>query len=120
MPLARGLQRKVAAAATSAGTSGCVRGALVETYSTILPMMPMALAAREAHGPAEMQFRRTPYLRPASYARTRVSLSRAALADDMPPPYPGITRSLAMYEREMHAPPGRMRGARRCTMDTME
>ena len=57
---------------------------------------PMALAAREASGPAEMVFTRTPNRRPASNARVRVSDSSAALADDIPPPYPGMTRSLAM------------------------
>jgi hypothetical protein len=49
-------------------------------------MKPMAFAAREPRGPAEMVLTRTPYLRPASYASTRVSLSRAALALLMPPP----------------------------------
>ncbi len=58
-------------------------------------MIPIALAARDANGPAEMALTRSPYLRPASNASTRVSLSSAAFADDMPPPYPGITRSLA-------------------------
>ena len=42
--------------------------------------------ARDAQGPAEMQFTRAPHFRPASYASVRVSLSSAALADDMPPP----------------------------------
>ena len=46
----------------------------------------MALAALDASGPAEMVLTRMPCLRPASYASTRVSLSNAALADDMPPP----------------------------------
>ena len=40
---------------------------------------------------------RAPHLRPTSNASVRVSLSSAAFADDMPPPYPGMTRSLAMY-----------------------
>src|SRR5438067_2236218 len=35
---------------------------------------------------AEIVFTRTPYLRPASNASVRVSLSSAALADDIPPP----------------------------------
>jgi len=46
----------------------------------------MALAAREASGPAEIVFTRTPYWRPASKASVRVSLSSAALAYDIPPP----------------------------------
>ena len=49
-------------------------------------MNPIALAAREASGPALMQLTRWPYLRPASNARTRVSLSSAAFAELMPPP----------------------------------
>src|SRR5260370_37707655 len=84
------------------------------------PSRPMALAARDASGPALMQFTRWPHLRPASHASTRVSLSSAALALDMPPPYPGTTRSLAMYYRLSHAPPGRTSGPRRCTIDTIE
>ena|SRR5678815_3810067 len=83
-------------------------------------MIPIALAARDAYGPAEIVLMRTPYLLPASYARVRVSLSRAALADDIPPPYPGITRSLAMYVRERNDPPGRIIGARDRTIDTSE
>jgi hypothetical protein len=50
------------------------------------PMKPMADAARDAKGPALMTFTRWPHLRPASKASTRVSLSSAALAVDMPPP----------------------------------
>ena len=81
---------------------------------------PIALAARDASGPALMVFTRRPNLRPASNARVRVSLSSAALADDIPPPYPGITRSLAMYVSDTTDPPGRIRGPSRCTMDTSE
>ncbi len=44
----------------------------------------MAMAAREARGPAEMVLMRMPYLRPASHARTLVSDSSCALAEDMP------------------------------------
>ena len=55
----------------------------------------MALAAREAQGPAEITFTRNPHLRPASKASTRASLYSAALAEAMPPPYPGTMRSLA-------------------------
>ena len=51
-----------------------------------MSMKPIALAAREAHGPAEIALTRTPQRRPASKASVRVSLSSAALADDMPPP----------------------------------
>ena len=49
-------------------------------------MIPIALAARDAYGPAEMVFTRTPHLRPASKASVRVSLSSAAFALDIPPP----------------------------------
>src|SRR5690242_3595108 len=80
----------------------------------------MALAARDASGPAEIVFTRRPYLRPASYARVLVSLSRAALADDIPPPYPGTTRSLAMYVKDRAEPPGRISGPSRATSDTRE
>ena len=38
----------------------------------------------------------------------------------MPPPYPGITRSLAMYVSDAKAPPSRMSGPRRETMPTSE
>src|SRR3954468_4467992 len=100
MPDASGDARKAAVLPTSVAVSFSVSGAFSETYSIILPMMPIALAARDAYGPAEIVFTRTPQLRPASYASVRVSLSSAALADDMPPPYPGITRSLAMYVRD--------------------
>ena len=58
-------------------------------------MMPIALAARDAYGPADTVFTRIFHLRPASKASVRVSLSSAALADDIPPPYPGTTRSPA-------------------------
>src|ERR1019366_2339938 len=82
--------------------------------------VPMALAARDANGPALMQLTRCPHLRPASHARTRVSLSRAAFALDMPPPYPGKTRSLARYERLRNEPPGRTSGPRRWAIATSE
>ena len=55
-------------------------------HEIILSMKPMALAARDPRGPAEMELTRMLYLRPASYASTRVSLSSAALALLMPPP----------------------------------
>lgn len=48
--------------------------------------MCSTLAAREPRGPAEMVLTRTPYLRPASKASTRVSDSSAAFAELMPPP----------------------------------
>lgn len=41
-----------------------------------------------------------------------------ALALLMPPPYPGITCSLAMYVRLIAAPPGFMMGPNRCIMLT--
>ena len=43
-----------------------------------------------------------------------------ALADDMPPPYPGTTRSAAMKERAQMEPPGFMCGANFCTSDRHE
>ena len=80
----------------------------------------MALAARDAYGPAEIVLTRAPNFRPASNDNTRVSLSSAAFAVDMPPPYPGIMRSLAMYVSEQNEPPGRMMGPKRCTIETSE
>ena len=68
--LARGRQRGLAAAA----------GLLVWS------IVPIALAARLASGPAEMVFTRRPQRRPASNASVRVSFSNAALAELMPPP----------------------------------
>lgn len=41
-----------------------------------------------------------------------------ALAELMPPPYPGMTAFDAMYVSEMAAPPGFMIGPNRCSMDT--
>ena len=84
-------------------------------------MIPIALAAREAYGPAEIVFTRRPSLRPASYASTRVSLSSAAFADDIPPPYPGITRSLAMYVSDTTDPASaRISGPSRWIIPTSE
>ncbi len=63
-------------------------------------MKPMAFAARDPSGPAEMELTRTENLRPASYASTRVSDSSADLADDIPPPYPaGVRHSLMVIRR---------------------
>src|SRR2546423_15720631 len=83
-------------------------------------MNPIALAARDAYGPALMVFTRTPYFRPASNASVRVSLSSAAFADDIPPPYPGMTRSPAMYVSDRKEPPARSSGERRLTIATIE
>src|SRR6266540_7267017 len=96
IPVARSLERNAAVDPTSSGRNGSVSGEFATQYSTIFSMMPIALAARDAHGPAEMVLTRRPYFRPASKARTRVSLSSAAFADDSPPPYPGMARSLAI------------------------
>jgi hypothetical protein len=93
---------------------------LVSQYFTIASMMPIALAAREAYGPAEMVFTRTPYLRPASNASTRVSLSSAAFAELIPPPYPGMARSLAIYVSEAKLPLCRIIGPNARTIDTSE
>lgn len=51
-------------------------------------MNPMALAARDPKGPAEIVFTRIWNFLPASYARTLVSDSKAAFALLIPPPYP--------------------------------
>src|SRR5690242_1221304 len=120
MPAANGLERNAAARPTSMGVSSPVSGELAEQYSTMRSMMPIALAARDASGPAEIVFTRAPHLRPASYASVRVSLSSAALADDMPPPYPGITRSLAMYVSDTTDAFGLSSGPRRAMSDTSE
>jgi hypothetical protein len=120
MPLARGLARKAAAVPTSSAVRGAVRGEFVAQYSTIFSMMPIALAARDANGPAEIVFTLTPYFLPASNARVLVSLSSAAFADDMPPPYPGITRSLAMYVSDTNDPPSRISGASLLTIEIKE
>src|SRR3569623_328307 len=85
MPLASGLARKAAARPTSVAVSGAVSGAFADTYSSIFSIMPIALAARDASGPAEIVLTRMPTRRPASYASTRVSLSRAAFAAAIPP-----------------------------------
>ena len=86
MPAASGLDRKAATFPTSSACKGSVRGEFSAQYSTIFSMMPIALAARDASGPAEIALTRSPYFRPASKASTRVSLSSAAFADDIPPP----------------------------------
>src|SRR6185503_9515819 len=93
---ASGLQRNAAAWPTSAASIGRASGELAAVYLIIVSMNPMAEAARDAQGPAEIALMRTPHRRPASKASVRVSASSAALADDIPPPYPGITRSPAM------------------------
>ena len=71
-------------------------------------MNPIAFAARLLNGPADTVL--TPILRflPASKASTRVSLSSAAFAELISPPYPGMILSEAMYVREIEDPPGFM------------
>ena len=59
---------------------------MVAQYLTIRSMIPIALAARDAYGPAEIVLTRAPHFRPASKASSRVSLSSAAFALDIPPP----------------------------------
>ena len=105
---------------TSVAVSTSGIGVFAAQYATIASMIPMALAARDANGPALIVFTRSPWRRPASYASVRVSLSSAALADDIPPPYPGITRSPAMYDNERNDPLGRISGASWRTMLTSE
>src|SRR4051812_38000123 len=112
MARARGLQRKAAVLPTSAASMARGRGELFVVYLIMVSMKPMAVAARDAQGPAEMALTRTAQRRPASNARVRVSASSAALAEDIPPPYPGITRSPAIYVRDRKEPPGRMSGER--------
>src|SRR5688572_30685893 len=96
MAPARGLARNAAVCPTSSAWIGRGSGELALVYAIIVSMNPIADAAREAQGPAEIALIRTPQRRPASKARVRVSASSAALAEDIPPPYPGITRSPAM------------------------
>ncbi len=71
---------------TSVAWIGRGSGEFALVYSIIVSMKPIAVAARDAQGPAEMALTRTPHRRPASNASVRVSASSAALADDMPPP----------------------------------
>ena len=63
---ASGLQRKAAVCPTSVARIGRASGALALVYWIIVSMNPIAEAAREAHGPAEIAFTRTPQRRPAS------------------------------------------------------
>ena len=86
MPLASDEARKAAVVPTSSAVSATGIGVLRAQYFTICSIIPMALAARDANGPALMVFTRTPHFRPASYDSVRVSDSSAAFADDMPPP----------------------------------
>src|SRR6476619_4964032 len=120
MALASGLARKAAMWPTSIGVSSPASGEFAEQYSTIRSMIPMALAARDASGPAEIVLMRTPHLRPASYASVRVSLSSAAFADDLPPPKPGMNPSPAMYVSDSTDALGLSSGPRRFTSDTSE
>ena len=83
-------------------------------------MKPMALAALEPNGPALMVFTRMPHFLPASNANTLVSDSKAALAEDIPPPYPGMILSLAKYVKEMHAPPLFINGPNFCNIAMFE
>jgi hypothetical protein len=53
-------------APTSAAVTASGSGAVRLQYSIIFSMMPMAEAAREAQGPAEITFTRWPQRRPAS------------------------------------------------------
>src|SRR5690348_15281082 len=86
MAAASGLERNAAVWPTSEASIGRGSGESAAVYLIMVSMKPIALAARDAQGPAEIAFTRTPQRRPASYARVRVSDSSAALADDMPPP----------------------------------
>src|ERR1041385_4899908 len=97
MPAARGDRRKAAVWPTSAAVSSRASGEVARVYSIMRWMSPIALAAREASGPAEMGLTRTPNRRPASKASVRVSDSSAAFADDIPPP-PTHTDQIARSE----------------------
>src|SRR3954462_887099 len=119
MARASGLERNAAVLPTSVASICRGKGELAAVYLIMVSINPIAVAAREAHGPAEMAFTRTAQRRPASNARVRVSASSAALADDIPPPYPGITRSPAIYVSDRKEPPGRMSGERFRTRDML-
>src|SRR2546422_2608437 len=54
---ASGLARKAAACPTSFASMARGRGELAVVYAIICSMNPMALAARDAQGPAEIAFR---------------------------------------------------------------
>jgi hypothetical protein len=100
MPLASGDARKTATLPTSAASSFCVRGAFTETYSTILSMIPMALAARDCQRPggdgvdpnAELATR-------LERERSRVALECCLWPTTFHHRKPGTTRSLARYVR---------------------
>src|ERR1051325_10450961 len=107
MPAARGERRKAAVWPTSAAVSSRASGELARVYSIIRWISPMALAAREASGPAEMVLTRTPNRRPASKASVRVSDSSAA--PGRPPPAVPGNAPLAGHvgERDEGASPSR-------------
>ncbi len=60
MPLASELKRKAAVAPTSSAVRTSASGEFWLQYSMISSMMPIAVAAREASGPAEMVLTRAP------------------------------------------------------------
>jgi enoyl-[acyl-carrier protein] reductase I len=81
--LANGPEVKKPLLETSRG--GYLAAVSASAYS-LVSMIPIALAARDAYGPADTVFTRIPHFRPASNASRRVSLSSAAFALDIPPP----------------------------------
>src|ERR1035437_9782154 len=126
MPLARDDERNAAAVPTSAAVSASGSGEFVAQYSTIALMMPIALAARDAYGPALIVFTRNPCRRPAPSASVRLLPSKRAPPapppgpHDPPPRYREPPPPPAMYDSDRNAPFGRISGGSRCTMLTRE
>eukprot|EP00281_Chroomonas_sp_CCMP1168_P015899 CAMPEP_0206216138 /NCGR_PEP_ID=MMETSP0047_2-20121206/2563_1 /ASSEMBLY_ACC=CAM_ASM_000192 /TAXON_ID=195065 /ORGANISM="Chroomonas mesostigmatica_cf, Strain CCMP1168" /LENGTH=196 /DNA_ID=CAMNT_0053638469 /DNA_START=156 /DNA_END=742 /DNA_ORIENTATION=+ len=127
IPAPSGEQRARAAPATCSAVTALASGEFAFVYSIALSMnpcpssdLPMADAARDLKGPAEIAFTRTPHFRPASHASIRVSDSSCAFALDMPPPYPGTTPRDAAYVREIAEDPLGMKGPKFCISATME
>ena len=83
---ARGETRKTTAFATSLASMQRFKGEFCTVYSIIFSINPMAFAALEPYGPAEIAFTRMPKRLPASKASVFVSLSKAAFAELIPPP----------------------------------
>src|SRR5438045_1990084 len=79
MPAASGLDKKAAGFPTSSACNGSVSGDFSAQYSTILSMMPIALAARDASDPAEIAFNASCHSFDPEVARLLVSFVRAIL-----------------------------------------
>src|SRR5687767_10859165 len=76
MAPASGLQRKAAVPPTSLESMGRGRGELLAVYLIMVSMNPMALAAREAHRPAERALTRTPQRRRLEGQRSGIGFQR--------------------------------------------